>query len=256
MADDLTFLHCDHVPRCVATVDKVFDGYASVQFMKEGRLFLAYGDRHFTLSGAWVWTAWPGPRTVFRRAEGAAYWDHRYVAFRGPRVKGWAAQGLFPTEPVKIDQPQSLSDDFDRLIGSARRADWLGRSLAERQIEAILLVLKDGGYSSDGGQDFAARVLTWMREQVFGRPDYQDLAAAMNMAESTLRRRFRQATGVPLHTKYLELKLDAARELLSGSTLSIEQAAYRLGYSDVYYFSRQFAQHFGVPPAAFRRSVQ
>ncbi|MEM7445905.1 MAG: AraC family transcriptional regulator [Pseudomonadota bacterium] len=256
MTDDLTFLHCDHVSRCTATVDKTFQGYASLQFMKEGTLFLSYDDAQYTLAGPSVWTAWPGPKTIFRRADDTPFWDHRYVAFCGSRVSSWMTQGLFPKVPMKIDKAQSLSEDFDRLIRSARRTDWVGRALAERQLEAVLLTLKDGSYSSDSSEDFISGVMAWMREQVYGRPNYGDLASNLNMAESTLRRRFREATGTALHTRYLELKLDVARELMSGSNLSIAKAAHQLGYSDVYYFTRQFAQHFGVPPATFRKSVQ
>ena len=87
-------------------------------------------------------------------------------------------------------------------------------------------------------------------------PDYTRLAAEHAMASSTLRRRFRQAVGTPLHTYRLSRKMAEARRLLAETSLTLQEIADRLTYRDVYYFSRQFAQDVGVPPGRYRRSRQ
>lgn len=87
-------------------------------------------------------------------------------------------------------------------------------------------------------------------------PDYDELAADHGMALSTLRRRFREATGVSLHRYRIDCRIAGARRLLGESDEPIKRIAYRLGYRDVHYFTRQFSLHAGVPPQAFRRSRQ
>ena len=74
------------------------------------------------------------------------------------------------------------------------------------------------------------------------------------MALSTLRRRFREATGDSLHERYLAMRLAAARELLLQTDLPIREIAERLGYQDVYFFTRQFSQRVGTSPGRFRRT--
>jgi len=43
---------------------------------------------------------------------------------------------------------------------------------------------------------------------------------------------------------------------LGETNLPIKEIAERLGYNDVYFFSRQFRKQMGVPPAAYRKSRQ
>jgi AraC-like DNA-binding protein len=42
--------------------------------------------------------------------------------------------------------------------------------------------------------------------------------------------------------------------MLAGTELPIKTIARQLGYSDVFFFSRQFTGHTGISPAAYRRN--
>jgi transcriptional regulator GlxA family with amidase domain len=89
-----------------------------------------------------------------------------------------------------------------------------------------------------------------------GEGDYAGIARKLGMAESTLRRRFREATGVPPHEYVLQARVNEARRLLGETDHPIKRVAQQLGYRDVYFFSRQFRQFAGVPPALYRKSRQ
>jgi AraC-like DNA-binding protein len=93
-------------------------------------------------------------------------------------------------------------------------------------------------------------------ERAGNRPDYRRLAAEAGMSVPTLRRRFHAATGVPIHEYHLRSRLAEARRLLAETPLAIKEIAAGLGYSDVFYFTRQFSQKTGVSPAVYRASVQ
>ena len=86
--------------------------------------------------------------------------------------------------------------------------------------------------------------------------DYDALAEEIGMTAGTLRRRFRAATGISPHQHVLQLRIAEARQLLGESDEPIKSIAQRLGYRDVYFFSRQFRAVTGVPPAMYRRSRQ
>jgi AraC family transcriptional regulator len=89
-----------------------------------------------------------------------------------------------------------------------------------------------------------------------GEIDYTALAEELGTSPATFRRRFREATGTSPHEYRLHCRGAEARRLLGESDLPIKQVAMQLGYRDVYFFSRQFRQFTGVPPAAYRRSRQ
>ena len=76
------------------------------------------------------------------------------------------------------------------------------------------------------------------------------------MSLPTLRRRFKSATGTTLHNYLLQTKIAHARRLLGETDLPLKTVAARLGYDNVYFFSRQFREIAGVPPGIYRRSRQ
>ena len=86
---DLVFLHGSHTPRCNARVDKVFEGYYTLQFMVDSALELFYDEQAYRLEGSWFWPAWPGPQIRFHAGGGRSTWNHRYIAFKGPLVNQW-----------------------------------------------------------------------------------------------------------------------------------------------------------------------
>ena len=83
-------------------------------------------------------------------------------------------------------------------------------------------------------------------------PDYAALAARAGISPSTLRRRFRQATGLTPHRYLIAQRCAAARRLLQETDWPLHRIAEELAYRDVYFFSRQFHQVTGLTPGRFR----
>jgi AraC family transcriptional activator FtrA len=86
--------------------------------------------------------------------------------------------------------------------------------------------------------------------------DYDAMAARLGMATSTLRRKFREATGQSPHHYALAARTAEARRLLLETSLPVKAIAARLGFTDVHFFTRQFGRFVGVPPATFRRNLR
>jgi AraC-like DNA-binding protein len=263
-SSDLRFLHCGSDPGCTATVDKTFDDYYTLQFMEQGggAVEVWYDDRCYTLnseSSAWFWPAFPGPRIRFHAAPGQAFWRHRYAAFQGSRVGSWIAHDLWPTLPQTM--PSALYsgrfDDLLSLVKSAAPDPWRS-ARAANLLEAFLLELAEARMNDAPSP---AAPAAWLTE-VFAAlraaepPDCPRLALQLGMAPSTLRRRFREAVGIPFHEYVLRQRIAKARTLLGDTELPIKAVAEQLGYQDVYFFTRQFRLRTGVTPAVYRRSRQ
>ena len=84
--------------------------------------------------------------------------------------------------------------------------------------------------------------------------NYEALANEAGLPLRTFRRRFTQLAGLSPHEYHLSARVGQAKELLGATDVPIKQIATQLGYRDVGFFSRQFAQLAGVPPGAYRRS--
>lgn len=256
MAEDLVFLHCGHMPTCDRRVDKQFDGYFTLQYMVAGGVELFYeNDRHL-LHGQWFWPAHPGPHIRFHAAPGLQTWHHRYVAFKGPLVSRWIAGGLLLEKPQAAPQRRNFTARFDELLLQARRADRWGTLRGINLLERLLLELAEAREQPQRREPWLERLLQRFDDGESLNLSYEHLADKEGMALSTLRRRFRTATGTALHTYVLHCRIGTARRLLGESDLPIKTIAEQLGYNDVYFFTRQFRKFSGVPPAVYRRSRQ
>lgn len=97
------------------------------------------------------------------------------------------------------------------------------------------------------------RVLTWVTAEP-GRPiTVAELATVADCSPATLTRMFRRYLNTSPLSWVLAVRMDAAKELLTTTTLPMSQIARRIGIGDAYYFSRQFHRRTGLSPTAWRR---
>lgn len=77
------------------------------------------------------------------------------------------------------------------------------------------------------------------------------LAAACHMGESYFQRLFKEKYGMSPKKYIIQLKVNHACELLRMERYNVSQVAEMSGFSDVYFFSRQFKFYMGVTPTGF-----
>jgi AraC-like DNA-binding protein len=253
----ITFLATTREPHCDITIDKSLMGYSTIQFMSAGGVEVAYDDKAYLLEGAWFWPAFPGPRTRFHVAPGYQTWFHRHVGFQGPLIQQWTATGLWLEEPQPAPPDRDWEEFFDALITQAQRTDRLGRLRAANLLEQLLLELAETRAQPAHGEVWwLDQTLDALAQEEQLQPDYAKLAHDLGMGLSTLRRRFKGATGMALHQYVLQSRMASARTLLGETDIPIKTVAERLGYDNVYFFSRQFRQYLHTTPGAFRKSRQ
>ena len=62
--------------------------------------------------------------------------------------------------------------------------------------------------------------------------------------------------GVPPISYLNRVRIQAAKELIENSDLSLTQVCSRVGYESLTYFGRVFKEFTGVTPSQFRRQVR
>lgn len=250
---EIRILHCAHMPRCRARVDKRFRAYSTLQYCTAGAVDLHYGPLHHRIEPGWLWPAYPGPRIRFHPAAGSEWWEHRYVAVAGAGVERWRAAGLWPQAPQPAPRDHPCSDTFDRLLALAKRGDAWGERRAIHLLEDILLALAEERGDQTEDQP-------WLRtaRQRLERPGLgggiAQTAAELGMAPATFRRRFRAATGMSPREYAMAARLERARDRLLTGDEPVGAIADALGYRDAFLLSRQFKARFGLSPVEYRAS--
>ncbi|PCJ62644.1 MAG: hypothetical protein COA79_03765 [Planctomycetota bacterium] len=252
MSKSLTFLHGNSFPKCTAKVFKYFEGYCSFQLMREGGVDLYYDHEEWLMEGVWIFPSCPGPLIKYHTSDNYSSWNHSYVAICGPQLNEWMALGLFPQRPQKIKNIKEICERFDRMLNFFVDSSKWRIQRAINELEGILYLLAEERDTQVQAPKWLSDLLNMIDEN--NHLDIDELAEEASMGVSTLRRKFKLATGVALNNYIIEQRIGRAQKDLLENNETIASIAEGLGYSDLYFFSRQFKQIVGIPPAEYRKT--
>ena len=183
----------------------------------------------------------------------------------------WWKEAEFRTRypAIRLDADRALVDGGRCLTAGAMTAHTdltlhvlrrlYGADLA-RKVAGIMLV--DGARTSQRpfmalprsfADSLVQQAADWLAAHSEEPLSAQALAAALNVSYRTLHRRFDAAAGMAPLAYLQALRVEQAKELLEGTSLSLERVVERVGYSDVPAFRRLFLRSVGLSPAQYRQ---
>lgn len=109
--------------------------------------------------------------------------------------------------------------------------------------------------AGDRGFDAAQRrrISEWLGEHLAETPDPAALARHLGLSHDYFTRRFRASYGRPPRRWFVEERMRLAAHQLAESDLPVAQVGAAFGFTDAYFFSRQFKQVLGESPREWRR---
>ncbi len=234
-------------------------------FVWAGRGRMILKDRRITLRpGICVW-ARPGRYyEAYQDADdrlGVSFIHFDLIDAAHPSRK--VARPIPPEVTDLRDVP--LADAMMRRIGELlrdpRHTDHAART-ANALMRSLLIDLDyQASHQADlsGTQRLHRQVALQVAAHIDENPgDTHDIAALARHAgycPDHLCRVFRAVTGQTLQSYTIRARINRARHLLLETELPVHQIAAALGYSDVFFFSRQFKQKAGQSPLAYRRQT-
>ncbi len=97
------------------------------------------------------------------------------------------------------------------------------------------------------------QAIMFIRENIYGQPTVEEIAAHCMSSLSTLQHRFKEETGISVKEKIRRSKMDRACFFLKNTDLSCSDIAYKMGYGSQSYFIKQFRGMTGMTPAEYRK---
>ena len=83
-----------------------------------------------------------------------------------------------------------------------------------------------------------------------------EISYRLGFSKSYIKSQFKKQTGSSVIQYYIDLKIDRAKKLLSQQKFTVSEIADSLGFSSVYYFSRQFKLHTDMSPTEYVNSIK
>lgn len=80
----------------------------------------------------------------------------------------------------------------------------------------------------------------------------QSLSEMMGMSRSNLQRKFSEIIGIPPRDYIRKFRLKKAAEYLRTDVIRVNEVAYKVGFTNLSYFSKSFREEFGESPKQYR----
>lgn len=84
-------------------------------------------------------------------------------------------------------------------------------------------------------------------------PNLAELARLNGMSESKIKRLFKQIFGNSIYNYYQLLRMDQAAYLIKERNLTVSEAGYQIGFSNLSHFARIFERYKGVKPKKYAK---
>ena len=101
-----------------------------------------------------------------------------------------------------------------------------------------------------------AKAITWLKENFTEPMKVNELAHIAGMSPSSFHSHFKSITSMSPLQFQKTLRLEEARNLMTTKMLDVSNAGYKVGYSSISQFSREYKNLFGMPPAKYIASLR
>lgn len=95
------------------------------------------------------------------------------------------------------------------------------------------------------------KIIKYMNENINSVITLNCLSKLVDLSPAYLSRIFKESTGYSVIEFFNKMKIDKAKELISGGDKKIKEVSQSLGFKDEFYFSRLFKKIEGVSPKEF-----
>lgn len=158
---------------------------------------------------------------------------------------------------LSMDQMYVLRNALMVLIDHLGSAHLVSEYHAQYDLARIFNFLIGTAVSMEQKQFPEARLeraKRYIEEHYFERICVDELAKFAGISKGYFFREFKSKFGVsPLAHQQL-IRIEAAKTLLKTTVLRCNEVAWRVGFSDVYFFHRVFKKHIGLTPVQYRKT--
>ena len=191
---------------------------------------------------------------------GPTGWKKYWIGFKGDNIDRRVRAGfLAPTKPIyHVGYSSEIELLYKQAFEAAKREEAYSQQLMAGIVNHLIGMM----YSlernielksrNQNHVNMISRARMRIRESLESSLTIQQVAEEMGVSYSNFRKLFKEHTGLSPATYQQDLRLQRAKELLSTTSLSIKEIAYRLNFDSPDYFSAKFKSKTGRKPSDLR----
>lgn len=190
-------------------------------------------------------------------------WEEYWIGINGSLARKLVKKHFFSKEnPLfKIGYQEQITTLYKEIILQVKHEysgfqPWVSGA-ALHLIGILYSLRRQTTLKMDRNSDVMIRqAITKMRNHIYSSLTTVEFSQELNMSYSSFRRAFKEYTGLAPNQYLMHLKIDRAKSMLSSSSESIKEIAFKLGFESPSYFSKIFKTKTSVSPEEFRKQTR
>ena len=157
-----------------------------------------------------------------------------------------------PLSSVQLNIRRGGFDAAESLAGKLRDPRQLSASCAV-VIEPTRVIARPSSDAAESRDLEVAKAIAFMRKHIDSKLSVDDVISKVNLSRRRFYDRFREMTGMSIHSYIQERRLEKFALRLLETELTVSEIAYAMGESTDKNIARQFKAWYGMTPVAYRR---
>lgn len=171
------------------------------------------------------------------------------------------ADPLFICEKIELSQHRErVFTLFESALNERNRSGQNNILMISLTISQILIWISRAAAEESGAvlgkntvDKTVQEALVFIRENYNQDISIRELSGNLGVSQQYFMRLFKQTTGTSPVKFINRLRLQNAKDMLRDLSLNISEIGFRVGYGNVFYFSRVFRQYEGMTPTEYRK---
>ena len=171
-------------------------------------------------------------------------------------------------QEAKISYKDKLNEIYLLKMSKKHPAPFGGEQIIKNSIELLLISLLRTNTSqkistTDSNLNFSSNKIVESVKNILqdrlenaNTINLDEISYKLGFSKSYIKSQFKKQTGTSIIQFFIELKIDKAKKMLSQQKFTVSEIADSLGFSSVFYFSRQFKIHTDMSPTEYVNSIK
>jgi AraC-like DNA-binding protein len=189
-------------------------------------------------------------------------WEEYWIGLNGSFVKSLHSNGFLNPKVPFTDTGSSgiILNLFQQLIEAVKSSEpgyqQIISGIAHQILGLLYAIEKNKQVGENEEIQLVEKTKFLMTENIEKQMEVSDLIVSLSLNYSAFKKKFKNQTGISPTQYYLNLKLKKAVELMTFTTLSFKEIAYKTGFKSQFYFSRFFKKKYGDSPKSYRQKLK
>jgi len=239
------------------TADKTYDVRIPQGFSEHGLFFTCQGEGRFISADGKEIVFYPPSAFILPKYSPCRYycapgfnWHFYFLHFR--HIKIAEEFGLTPGLCALTKYASRAGAICEHIIDEIINQSKGHCQLAQALFTELLSLFRPQSDSASAGLALAKQLV---HSNASTPPSISELLAVTGLGRTAFFNEFKKLTGVTPAQYSLNFRLETAAAMLRTTVKKAREVAHELGFSDEYYFSRQFKSRFGKAPLSWKKSI-